>query len=108
MTLILLYQTEQEAINALEHLENVARQLWAEEGYPVTEEGVISRDARTGQENPNAITKAWDTVKAHPDGGYFFSSINNNPAFQPYAHLLHSGSYQEIEFSYPTEEEEEV
>lgn len=105
--MILLYQTEQEAIDALAHLEAVARQLWAEAGYTINEKGeVVAKNTVTGEDVSDAVIKEWDVVKPYPDGGYYFSSTNINPAYVPYFNQLVTGNYQEINYEPPTIEEE--
>jgi hypothetical protein len=105
MRKILLYATEAEAIEALEHLEHVARQLWSAEGYTINDDGeVVAKNAVTREDILNATTNAWDIIHAYPDGGYYFASTNNNPAYVPYFNQLVTGNYTEIEYEPPVAE----
>jgi hypothetical protein len=105
MTKIVLYASEQEAINALAHFESVERQLLAVEGYTVVDEGIISKNMSTGEDMPEAIVDKWDTIQSHPDGGYYFTSPKINEAYTPYFDQLVTGDYTELEYIPPVSTE---
>jgi hypothetical protein len=100
--MILLYGIEQEAIDALSHLEAVAKQLWAAAGYTVDGYAVIAKD-KYGNNVPEARATRWDNIKQHPDGGYYF--ISPRSQYPDYFAQLVSGDYTETDYQPPIYEE---
>ena len=106
-----LFKTEQEAINALNYVNQVGLSLFPPER--VTPEGIISINALTGLPEPDATkTVTWDTIKELKEVGWYFTVPTEEVAGFPIPSLQIPGEYKivteddlyTLSFTVPTEE----
>ena len=88
-----LFKTEQEAINALNYVNQVGLSLFPPER--VTPEGIISINALTGLPEPDATkTVTWDTIKELKEVGWYFTVPTEEVAGFPIPSLQIPGEYK--------------
>ena len=88
-----LFKTEQEAINALNYVNQVGLSLFPPER--VTPEGIISINALTGLPEPEATkTVTWDTIKELKEVGWYFTVPTEEVAGFPIPSLQIPGEYK--------------
>ena len=97
-----LFKTEQEAINALNYVNQVGLSLFPPER--VTPEGIISINALTGLPEPEATkTVTWDTIKKLKEVGWYFTVPTEEVAGFPIPSLQIPGEYKIVAGSHQTE-----
>lgn len=90
-----LFKTEQEAINALNYVNQVGLSLFPPER--VTPEGIISINALTGLPEPDATkTVTWDTIKELKEVGWYFTVPTEEVAGFPIPSLQIPGEFEII------------
>ena len=90
-----LFKTEQEAINALNYVNQVGLSLFPPER--VTPEGIISINALTGLPEPDATkTVTWDTIKELKEVGWYFTVPTEEVVGMPIPHLQIPGEFEII------------
>lgn len=90
-----LFKTEQEAINALNYVNQVGLSLFPPER--VTPEGIISINALTGLPEPEATkTVTWDTIKELKEVGWYFTVPTEEVAGFPIPSLQIPGEFEII------------
>lgn len=72
---ILEFDTAQKAALCLAVIDQLAAPYWAGQGYTVlqTENGavLIGKNAATGNDDPDGVTRTWDEVRLSPDGTFY-------------------------------------
>lgn len=85
---------QQDAQDDLNAFENLARIWWPTQGYPVEEDGIIPRNAATGDLDFTAQrTVAWDTLREAPDGDYYWTSPTPDARFYQWKDYLAQSGY---------------
>jgi hypothetical protein len=60
----------------------MAANYWVEQGYTVENGQLIGKNAKTGEDMPDAArTLTWDIVKESPTGTFYFTSLSMDPRF---------------------------
>lgn len=60
----------------------LASMWWQLQGYTVENGELIGKNAKTGEDMPDAArTTTWDEIKEHIDGTRYFTSLSNSPQF---------------------------
>lgn len=80
--LIIEFPTQSEAQAALDAINAVAAAWWVQQGYTVQDGQLIGKNAKTGQDAPDAQhTTIWAEIAESPDGTFYFSSLSNDARF---------------------------
>ena len=100
-----LFKKEQEAINALNYVNQVGLSLFPPER--VTPEGIISINALTGLPEPDATkTVTWDTIKELKEVGWYFTVPTEEVAGFPIPSLQIPGEYKIVTGSHRSHQTE--
>ena len=84
-----------DAQSDLNAFENLARDWWPLQGYPVDDAGVIPRNAASGDPDYTAQrTVGWDILREAPDGEYYWSSPTSDPRFYLWKEYLVQTGYR--------------
>lgn len=82
--MIIIHGTTEQAQTDLDNFHTLCRQWWALQGYDVEPEGVVPKNAATGQDEPAAQkTTCWDTLKPDPTdpSKSYWISPSSDPRF---------------------------
>lgn len=87
--MILEFDTQEKADACLKAINALAAQWWQSQGYTVEDGQLIGKNAKTGENAPNATrTITWDTVRESPDGTFYFASPSTKPQFKNWKQAL--------------------
>lgn len=88
MTKILIFPTLEEAQTCLEIVSAQMRAIMIANGYTANGDGVLSKNAATGEDAPEAPTTCWASVEVSPDGRFYFISPTIDPIYAPIMSVL--------------------
>lgn len=87
---ILVFDTQEQADQALAVINQIAENYWTARGYTVIDHQLIGK--KNGIDNPDACrTIAWDIVQESPEGTYYFSDPANDIKFIDWREHLPEG-----------------
>lgn len=87
----LIFDTEQEAQDALDIINQIASSWWASQGYTVINGELVGKNASTGLDEPEkARTTTWANIVPVQDG-YGFYSLSNDARFVDWRDYLPDG-----------------
>lgn len=93
--IILEFPSMAQAELALSVFNGVAAQYWMQSGYTVIDttkgKAVVGKNSLTGEDNPEALTTAWDALKESPDGTWYFTSPTPDQRFKNWRDYMPEG-----------------
>ena len=108
-SLILEFQTLEDAQTALAVINQIAAAWWQSQGFTVEDGELVGKNAKTGEDAPDkARTTTWDIVQESPDGTFYFSSLSNDLRFVDWRDYLPEGVVMPDDIECPVEWYEEL
>lgn len=90
---ILEFDTQEEAENALDAVNEIVLNWFADHGFTVDEDGVVGKNAATGQDAPLACrTTTWANIQESPDSTFYFASPSDDARFTGWRDYIPEGA----------------
>lgn len=93
--IIIEFDTQAKGQTALYIFHEVAANYFASLGYTVIDttkgKAVVGKNSLTGEDNPEALTTAWDALKESPDGTWYFTSPTPDQRFKNWRDYMPEG-----------------
>lgn len=104
--LIIEFDTKAQGQTFLSVFETVAVNYWQSQGYTVIDalsgKAIVGKNSLTNEDNIDALTTAWDTLKKSPDGTFYLTSPSPDPRFKDWRDFI-PDIYLGVEKEFPEE-----